>query len=280
MEVVKVSKKFREVCYEIMDGSYESIEKLEAFEEYPHQVIAVKAAIAFFEKDYETAINLVEAIMPYWDEWYYSNACNEYLTATAFAAREIGRESYVRELIIKEQESLMATDKVSCETGKNQRFNFCKIILGYLDTGILPKTKQELEYSVPIGAKSVDELVVSMKLKNVTIADKMKLYNTLCMKGFPEEAIQIYEEIKDSNLSEMHHENAIIRYLYLNQEEKALEVIERLATARLWTVAGPTQVRPMNFFMHPMMHKYLVDDASLERIKRAAFIDNGTIKRK
>lgn len=280
MEVVKVSKKFREVCYEIMDGSYESIEKLEAFEEYPHQVIAVKAAIAFFEKDYETAINLVEAIMPYWDEWYYSNACNEYLTATAFAAREIGRESYVRELIIKEQESLMATDKVSCETGKNQRFNFCKIILGYLDTGILPKTKQELEYSVPIGAKSVDELVVSMKLKNVTIADKMKLYNTLCMKGFPEEAIQIYEEIKDSNLSEMHHENAIIRYLYLNQEEKALEVIERLATARLWTVAGPTQVRPMNFFMHPMMHKYLVDDASLERIKRAAFIDNGAIKRK
>lgn len=280
MEVVKVSKKFREVCYEIMDGSYESIEKLEAFEEYPHQVIAVKAAIAFFEKDYENAINLVEAIMPYWDEWYYSNACNEYLTATAFAAREIGRESYVREFIIKEQESLMATDKESCETGKNQRFNFCKIILGYLDTGILPKTKQELEYGVPVDAKSLDELVVSMKLKNVTIADKMKLYNTLCMKGFPEEAIQIYEEIKDSNLSEMHHENAIIRYLYLNQEEKALEVIERLATARLWTVAGPTQVRPMNFFMHPMMHKYLVDDASLERIKRAAFIDNGTIKRK
>lgn len=279
MEVVKVSKKFKEVCYEIMDGSYESIEKLEAFEEYPHQVIAVKAAIAFFEKDYETAINLVEAIMPYWDEWYYSNACNEYLTATAFAAREIGRESYVREFIIKEQESLIATDKESCETGKNQRFNFFKIILGYLDTGILPKTKQELEYSVPVDAKSVDELVVSMKLKNVTIADKMKLYNTLCMKGFPEEAIQIYEEIKDSNLSEMHHENAIIRYLYLNQEEKALEVIERLATARMWTVAGPTQVRPMNLFMHPMMHKYLVDDASLERIKRAAFIDNGAIKR-
>lgn len=280
MEAVKVSKKFREVCYEIMDGSYESISKLDVFDEYPHQVMAVKAAIAFFDKDYETAINLVEALMPFWGEWYYSNVFNEYLTATAFAAKEIGKEGYVREIIVKEQERLLATDKESCEAGKNHQYNFCKVILVYLDNGILPKTKQELEYSVPCDAKAMDELVSSMKLKNATMADKIKLYNVLCMKGLPEDAIQIYEEIKDGRLSEMHHENAIIRYLYLNQEDKALEAIERLATARLWTVAGPTQVRPMNFFTHPMMHRFLVDDKSLDRIKHAAFIDNGTIMRK
>jgi hypothetical protein len=45
-------------------------------------------------------------------------------------------------------------------------------------------------------------------------------------------------------------------------------------------VAAPTQVRPMAFFTHPMMHKFLKDENSLERIRKAAFIDNGTVKRK
>ncbi|MCQ2534833.1 MAG: hypothetical protein MJ172_09730 [Clostridia bacterium] len=280
MEVVKVSKKFREVCYEIMDGSYDSVEKLELFEEYPHQVNAVKAAIAFFDKDYDTAIDFVDSIMPYWDEWYYANAFNEYLTAAAFASKEIKREDFVREMILKEQDRLLSSSRESCEAGKNQRYNFCKIILEYLESNLLPKSKQELDYCVSEDAKSVEELISSMKLKDDTMSNKIKLYNMVCMKGLPEDAVQIYEKIEDSNLSEMHHENAIIRYLYLNQDEKALEAIERLATARLWTVAGPTQVRPMNFFTHPMMHKFLLDDLSLERIKKASFIDNGMIKRK
>ena len=51
MEPIKLNKKFRLVCYEIMDGSYESIEKLDEFSEYPHQVMAVKAEVAFFDKE-------------------------------------------------------------------------------------------------------------------------------------------------------------------------------------------------------------------------------------
>ena len=66
----------------------------------------------------------------------------------------------------------------------------------------------------------------------------------------------------------------------MKDDENALEAIERLASMRMWTVAAPTQVRPMNFFTHPMMHKFLKDDDSLKRIKEAAFKDLGIVKRK
>ncbi len=280
MEVIQVSKKFRTVCYEIMDGSYASLEKLDAFPEYPHQVMAVRAAVAFFDKDYEKAIGLVEEIMPYWDEWYYSNAYKEYMAAMAFAARETAQEARARTAIQAEQERLHADDPEKCESGRHPRYNYCRIMLDYLETGIMPKTKEELEYSVPSDAKPKAELISSMKLKTATPKDKIKLYNVLCMKGLPEDAVEVYEEIKDELLSEMNHEYAMIRYLYLHQDAKALETLERLATARLWSVADPTLVRPMNFFTHPMMHRFLKEEESLKKIRQAAFIDNGTVKRK
>lgn len=37
MDVVKLSKKFREVCYEIMDGKEETLNTLKTFaDKYPH----------------------------------------------------------------------------------------------------------------------------------------------------------------------------------------------------------------------------------------------------
>ena len=44
MDVVKLPKKVRMVCYEIMDGKEEALATLESFaDKYPHQVAAVKA---------------------------------------------------------------------------------------------------------------------------------------------------------------------------------------------------------------------------------------------
>ena len=54
MEVIKLPKKFRTVCDEIRDGSYDSLEKLDSFTAFPHQVAAVKAAVAYFDKDYDS----------------------------------------------------------------------------------------------------------------------------------------------------------------------------------------------------------------------------------
>ena len=56
MDVVKLPKKVRMVCYEIMDGKEEALDTLESFaDKYPHQVAAVKAEVAYFNLDYEKA---------------------------------------------------------------------------------------------------------------------------------------------------------------------------------------------------------------------------------
>ena len=62
--------------------------------------------------------------------------------------------------------------------------------------------------------------------------------------------------------------------------EKALQSAERLATERLWVVAGPTQVRPMTFFEDPNLREFLLEPDTLRRIREAAFIDNGNLVRK
>ena len=78
MDVVKLPKKVRMVCYEIMDGKEEALDTLESFaDKYPHQVAAVKAEVAYFNLDYEKALALDLAILPWREEWYYSNVSDE-----------------------------------------------------------------------------------------------------------------------------------------------------------------------------------------------------------
>ena len=73
MDVVKLPKKVRMVCYEIMDGKEGALDTLESFaDKYPHQVAAVKAEVAYFNLDYEKALALDLTILPWLEEWYYS----------------------------------------------------------------------------------------------------------------------------------------------------------------------------------------------------------------
>lgn len=269
MEVIKLPKKFRTVCDEIRDGSYESLEKLESFTAFPHQVAAVKAAVAYFDKDYNTAVDLTCDIMPFWDEWYYSNVPDEFMAAMVFAARECGKEEQVRKALTEERYRSFTKDVEKYGEGKHPRYKYCNSMLNFLDTGIMHKNG-ELNYSVPANAKSVDEVIRDCKIKD---GDKEKLYKMLCLYGYPEDAVKLYEEIKEGRLSEYDRQDAIVRYLYLNEDEKALQAIERLASDRLWTVASPAQVRPMCFFTHPMMHKFLKDDECLERIRKASLMN-------
>lgn len=71
MDVVKLPKKARMVCYEIMDGKEGALDTLESFsDKYPHQVAAVKAEVAYFNLDYEKALALDLTILPWLEEWY------------------------------------------------------------------------------------------------------------------------------------------------------------------------------------------------------------------
>ena len=67
MDVVKLPKKVRMICYEIMDGKEEALDALESFAgKYPHQVAAVKTEVAYFNMDYEKALALDLTILPCW----------------------------------------------------------------------------------------------------------------------------------------------------------------------------------------------------------------------
>ena len=95
MDVIKLPKKFRMVCYEIMDGKEGALDALESFaEKYPHQVAAVKAEVAYFDLDYEKALALDLTILPWLEEWHYSNVSDEHMNAIYSPDMLVGRFHY------------------------------------------------------------------------------------------------------------------------------------------------------------------------------------------
>ena len=127
MEVIKLPKKFRMVCYEIMDGKEEALTALETFaDKYPHQVAAIKAEVAYFNLDYETALNLDLTVLPWLEEWYYSNVSDEHMIAMTVAAIQLHREQELIEALTKEQE------RIRSENGLPQRDRFCDILMDYI----------------------------------------------------------------------------------------------------------------------------------------------------
>ena len=269
MEAIKLPKKYRDICEEIKNGSAESLAKLDAFEEkFPHQNLAVRAGVEFFDRKYEEAVSHTLLLMPFWDEWYYSNVANEYMMALCFAAKKIGREAEVSKALQEEQSRLMEAEEEKCLNGSCQRYNYCEILLNYMQQDILPESRAT-DYQPPKAPKTASELIVEGKLNQEKDFDKMKLLNLLFMKGSPEDTVDYYERIKDLNLGELYYEQACICYGYLGQKDKVLEVIERWAKSKLWDVASSTQVRPMSFFTYPFLHEYLENEESLKRIREA-----------
>ena len=133
MDVVKLPKKARMVCYEIMDGKEGALDTLESFsDKYPHQVAVVKAEVAYFNLDYEKALALDLTILPWLEEWYYSNVSDEHMIAMTVAAIQLHREQELIEALMKEQ------TRIRAENGLPQRDRFCDILMDYLKRGVNP----------------------------------------------------------------------------------------------------------------------------------------------
>ena len=282
MTIVRLSKKFRMVCYAIMDGFDEALDTLESFaDQYPHQVAAVKAEIAYFNMDYEKALALDLSILPWLEEWYYSNVSDEHMSAMTVAAIQLHREQEMIEVLTKEQARIRA------EEGSPSRDRFCDILISYLKRGKMPFTDNNKNYPYhEPKTPQPRELLWSKVLKqNKKLTPdnpkaKVKLFYLCCMHGAAKDAVDLFEEILDIPKSENAYRDAIARYLYLGEREKALKTAERLAAARVWAVASPTQVRPMSFFKDPNLRDFLLEPESLQRIREAALIDNGSLIRK
>lgn len=282
MDVVKLPKKVRMVCYEIMDGKEGALDMLESFaDKYPHQVAAVKAEVAYFNLDYEKALALDLTILPWLEEWYYSNVSDEHMIAMTVAAIQLHREQELIEALTKEQARIRA------ENGLPQRDRFCGIMIDCLTRGVMPFSEgnKNAPYCEPEEPQTREQLWEQIKSKNKKLTPddpkgKAQLFYLCCLYGSAKDVVALFEELRGTPLGQAAYEDVIARCLYLGDSEKALEITEELATSRLWAAAAPTQVRPMNFFENPNLREFLLEPESLRRIREAACIDNGTLVRK
>ena len=177
--------------------------------------------------------------------------------------------------------------RIRAENGLPQRDRFCDILMDYLKRGVMPFADNDKNYPYhePEEPQTKEQLWAKLveqnkKLSSDDPAARRKLYNHCCMFGTARDAVDLFEEIQGVPMADSSYRDAIARYLYLGEREKALQTAERLATSRLWAVAGPTQVRPMSFFEDPNLREFLLEPESLRRIREAACIDNGTLVRK
>lgn len=282
MDVIKLPKKFRMTCYEIMDGRAEALDALESFaDKYPHQVAAVQAEVAYFNLDYEKALDLDLMVLPYLEEWYYGNVSDEHMTAMAVAAIQLHREQELLNVLMKEQERIRA------ENGRPQRSRFCDILINDIKQGTLPfsNKNKNYPYQEPENPQTREQLWGQIKAKDKKLTPddtkgKSKLFYLCCMYGGAKDAVALFEELRGTPLGQAAYEDVIARCLYLGDKEKALRFAEELAASRLWAAAAPTQVRPMNFFEDPNLREFLLEPESLQRIREAACIDKGTLTRK
>lgn len=203
------------------------------------------------------------------------------MIAMTVAAIQLHREQELIEALMKEQARIRA------ENGLPQRDRFCDILMDYLKRGVMPFADNDKNYPYhePEEPQTKEQLWAKLVEQNKKLSPddpdaRRKLYNHCCMFGTARDAVELFEEIQGVPMADSSYRDAIARYLYLGEREKALQTAERLATSRLWAVAGPTQVRPMSFFEDPNLREFLLEPESLRRIREAAFIDDGSLIRK
>ena len=201
MEIVKLPKKFREICYRVMDGHDGALAELETFVKYPHQVTAIKAEVAYFNGDWEKGLEYDMEILPYLNEWYYAIVGNEHRAAMVVSALKIGRE---KEL----SKSLTETLKIYREEYDNRPHSIKNILNMklFLKNKILPYSNSEDSYyhipESPIDlAKIKDKLKTLIKKKDInTSYGRLRLFYLTYQEGYPEDAIKTFEEINDGEM--------------------------------------------------------------------------------
>ncbi|MGI6153256.1 MAG: hypothetical protein ACOYJB_05385 [Christensenellaceae bacterium] len=275
IKTVKIPKKFSDICGQIRDGQPESTEALEAYEGLPHQKTAIYAEIAYFNGEFEKAVAYDMEICPFWGEWHYANIRQEHVAAMAFAAKVMGKENEIASFFA-EQSALAEAEQDTPAHIKKAVIHYYKMMMEFIRTGISHKDEtyrpaQNPETPATLAAQVQADYARRKKEINMQSADGILSLFGMCYKnGSPQDALELYEQIADGNLSTMHHIKALGIYNFLKDKDKALEVVLRMARQRLWCVASSTQVRPMEFFTHPAIHPFLKDKAVLAEIEQAA----------
>lgn len=271
METVKLPKKFKDICEEIRDGKEEALEKLKNYSGFENQKKCVLAEIAYFKCNFEEALKLDLEICPFWNEWNYSNVREEHVAAMSFVARLIKKEKETISFFEKMIDEI-EKDKNSPNHVKNTQIFYYKKSIEYIKLGNMDFFHDN-EYKANENPMSLEDITEAVKKENKKIdmeSDKALKYifNKSIKNGSLETIFSCYDKVKDMNLDTAQHIDALSAYLYKKDTEKAFEIVLRMAGQRLWSVASPTQVRPMEFFRHSLITPFLSDIKYLKEIER------------
>ena len=268
---VKIPKKFATICEQIRNGKPEGLDNLNAYNGLEHQKTVIYAELAYFNGEFEKALNYDITICPFWGEWHYSNIRKEHVSAMAFAARLLKRNEEIIKLFT--EQSLLIENSVDIPDHiKKANKTYYEIQIERIKN---PNTTDEETYKAPEECLSLNELAVEVAQKNKKLDIKsdegqFALFKRCCSKGSLDDMLMLYEKVAENNLSTMWHIKALSGYNHNKDNKKALEVVLRMARQRLWFVAAHTQVRPMEFFTHPSTFEFLSDKTALDKITQAA----------
>lgn len=273
VEVVKIPKKFRDICDLIRNGkTQEGIAQLEAYNKgLENQKKAVLAEVAYFEGRWEEALQYDIELLPYWGEWHYGNLKAEHLSAMSFVAKKLGKEQFLTDILQKRIQTLMQDTEME-EHIRDGEIVLCKNKMEFLKTGIVPYFTKKETYTPPQELATREEIIAEVKARHKKIdienqADKNRFIPYFYEKAKPEQVLELYDEISpETTLTHLPLIQVLSICNYLNHKDKAKEIILRMARQKMWYVASPTQVRPMEFFTHPSIFAYLEDKAFLKTI--------------
>ena len=168
MDIVRLPKRFRDLCGVIQDGGEPDPKLMEAFRgKYPHQAAAVEAELAAFRMDWEAVLEKELLILPFLQEWYYSNVPAQQMTLLAFAARQLGREPEAREALARFRKDMLAENPAPDRP--SPLITYAGYMLDYLNTGALPYD-DELRYADP--AKPVPVAALEARLSSKERGDR------------------------------------------------------------------------------------------------------------
>lgn len=270
MNAIRLPKKFRDICTDIRNGNENAIVSLETMSKYPNQITAVKAEIAYFNQDYQTALNLDLELLPSFDEWHYSNVANEHLAATAVAALRLHREQEVTDALQSERRRTLDNPEAN-----KQRAVYCEKMVGYIEKRVLPFSDwDDFTYQEPSEPKSLGELwanVMAIDKKSQTDSPQAlsRFFYQCYTYGSAEDALSVFNRMPAEIRSAGVYEQAILLALHIGDTSLAVRLMEELAASRLWFAASPTQVRPMRFYTNPVLCKSIVQGETMQRIKEA-----------
>jgi len=267
--VVSIPKKLRDVFELLCKGKIkEGIEQLKAIPGFEaHKAIAL-AEIAYFQHDFESAMDYDEQALPHHEEWYAGNIVNEHFFAyvrAAIALKCIDRAKRVLTAFLKrEQDTKVPANDMDRHKFHVERYQY--IIGQHL---LKLKGRENLEiynspYQVISNGDSMDKFIAQLKkyrpkFLSDSIDGAMYMLNFIYKTGNTTDYVKIYEKFSDKIDDESLHIKASKVYLALKHPEKAKEAIRTL-TSKAWFPIEHPQITPMKLWAEDDLQKIMKRD--------------------